>query len=159
MPYGSSTPSSPSLASEGSSRTNREQPSALLLAVVSRFGRQTRLGEPRYKLFWQTMAILASMSIFASLRPSTTEVVTHELNQSTVISSPKKLRRTISGARFEQATGSNVPEAALRESHHFAPKGFTSRVNPQARSIATVQKSEVTRSADSSVSHIRVVVD
>ena len=32
------------------------------------------MNEPRYKLLWQTVAIFASMLIFASLRPSTADV-------------------------------------------------------------------------------------
>jgi len=50
-------------------------------------------------------------------------------------------------------------EVQLRQSDYFVAKDSTNHFNLDAQSIATVQKSELTRTGRGSVSHKRVVVD
>jgi hypothetical protein len=93
------------------------------------------------------VAIVASMLIFASLRPSTTQVTAGDTTRSTMLdSSPKGLRRTVSGTRSKTEV-SKAAEARLRQSDYFVAKDFTNHFNLHAHSIATMQKSELTRNA------------
>lgn len=113
--------------------------SALLVGVASRFGKRSRLNEPRYKLLWQTVAIVASMLIFASLRPSTTDVTASDTTRSIMLdSSPQGLRRTVSETRSEQMGVSKTAEVQMRQSDHFVTKDFTNHFNLHGQSIATV---------------------
>jgi hypothetical protein len=136
------------------------RPSALLVGVASRFGRRSRLNEPRYKLLWQTLAIVASMLIFASLRPSTTAVIASDTTRSTMlVSSSQGLLRTVSGRRSQQMEVSKRAEVQLHQSDYFVAKDSTNHFNLHVQSIATVQKSDLTRTGQGSVSPKRVVVD
>jgi hypothetical protein len=112
------------------------RPSALFI-VASRLGRRNQLNEPPYKLFWQTVAIAASMLIFAALRPSTADVTGDTNRPILVNTSPKGLH--LSRTRFRQTEGSKAAEAQLRQSNLVA-KAFTNHSN-----VATMQKSELTR--------------
>jgi hypothetical protein len=157
MPFPTLSPVVPSGEQSG---TSPAQPSALLVGVSARFSGKSRLDGPRYKLLWQTVAIAASMLIFASLRPSTTEVTAGDSTRSTMLdSSPKGLHRTVSGMRSQQTEVSKTAEVQLRQSDYFVAKDFTNHFNLHAQSIATVQKAELTRTGQDSVSHKRVVVN
>src|ERR1700680_2602072 len=105
MPSGDSTlpPVLPPVIASGEHAANRPaRPSALLVGVASRFGRRSRLNEPRYKLLWQTVAIVASMLIFASLRPSTTDATASDTTRSTMLNfGSKELGRAVSGTRSQ----------------------------------------------------------
>jgi hypothetical protein len=151
---------SPILPAGGQSGISPAQPSALLAKVASRFGARSRLNGPRYKLLWQTVAIAASMLIFGSLRPSTTDVTAGDITRSTMLNSgSKELGRTVSGTPSQQVGVSKTAEAQLRRSDYFVAKDFTNHFNFHAQSIATVQKSELTRTGQGSVSQKRVVVN
>jgi hypothetical protein len=143
------------LPAGGQSGISPAHPTAFSVDLASRFGRRSRLNEPRYKLLWQTVAIVVSMLIFASLRPSTTDATASDTTRSTMINSgSKELGRTVSGTRSQQTGVSK-----LRRSHYFVAKDFTNHLNLHAQSIATVQKSELTRTGQGSVSEKRVVVN
>lgn len=159
MPSGDST--FPSVVASGEHSGSRPaRPSALLVGLVSRFGRRSRLNEPRYKLLWQTVAIVASMLIFGSLRPSTADVPASDTTRSTMLdSTPQGSRRTVSETRSQQMGVSKTAEAQLRRSDYFVAKDFTNHFNLHGQSIATVQKSEVTRTGQGSVSQKRGVVN
>lgn len=159
MPSGDST--LPSVVASGEHSGSRPaRPSALLVGLASRFGRRSRLNEPRYKLLWQTVAIVASMLIFGSLRPSTADVTASDTTRSTMLdSTPQGSRRTVSETRSQQMGVSKTAEAQLRRSDYFVAKDFTNHFNLHGQSIATVQKSEVTRTGQGSVSQKRVVVN
>jgi hypothetical protein len=131
------------------------QPTAFSVNVASRFGGRSR--GPRYPLLWQTVAIAASMLIFASLRPSTTGVTAGDTNRSTMVNfGSKELGRTVSGERPKQMGVSKTAEAHLRRSDYFVAKDFTNHFNRHAQSIATMGKSELTPTAQGSVSQKRV---
>lgn len=136
------------------------RPSALLVGAASRFGRRSRLNEPRYKLLWQTVAVVASMLIFASLRPSTADVTASDITRSTMLdSSPQGLRRTVSGTRSQQMGVSKTAKVQMRQSDYFVAKDFTTHFNLHVQSIATVPKSELTRTGQGTVSNKRAVVN
>jgi hypothetical protein len=162
MPSGDST-LPPVIASGEHSGSRPARPSALLVGLASRFGRRSRLNEPRYKLLWQTVAIVASMLIFASLRPSTTDVTASDTTRSIMLdSSPQGLRRTVSETPSQQMGVSKTGEVQVRQSDHsdhFVTKDSTNHFNLPGQSIATVQKSEPTRTGQGSVSQKRVVVN
>jgi hypothetical protein len=142
------------LPSAKQSRIGPAQPSALFLAVASRFGGRRHLNEPGYKLFWETMAVAASMLMFGALRPSTTEITAGGTAQSIgIYSSSKELRRMDSRTRFQQAELSKAREPQL----HSMTRDFTKHPNLRAHSIATMQKSEVTHNAQDDVIPTRVV--
>jgi hypothetical protein len=146
MPSDVSTPC-PAIAAGECSGIAQARPSALLVGVTPRFGRRGRLNEPRYKLFWQTIAIAASMLLFASLRPSTTDVTASDTTRSIMFaSSPKVLRPTVSGKRPQQIGLSKMAGMRMRQSDSFVAKDFTNHFDLHAQSIAIVQKSELTRS-------------
>ena len=160
MLSGVPTLSPPSLPSGEQSRSSLARPSALFVGVASRFGRRSRLNGPRYILFWQTVAIVASMLIFASLRPSTTDVTAGDTTRSTMLNfGSKELGQTVSGTRSQQMGVSKTAEAQLRRSDYFVAKDFTNHFNFHAQSLATAQKSELTRTGQGSASHKRVVVN
>ena len=157
MSSGDSTPSHV-VPSGDHSGIRLAQPSALLVGVASRFGGRNRLNEPRYQLFWQTVAIAASMLLFASLRPSATEVAAGDTTRSVMLnSSPKGLRWTLSGPRSQQTEVSKAAEVQLRQSNYFVAKDFRNHFSLHAHGVETKQKSELTRNAQRSVSQKRVV--
>jgi hypothetical protein len=159
MPSGDST--IPHVFASGEPTGSRPAPpSALLVGVASRLARGNRLNEPRYKLLWQTVAVAASMLIFASLRPSATNVTASDTTRSSVLDSGAKgLRRTVSGTRSQQMGVSKTAEVKTRQSDYFVAKDFTNHFNLHAQKIVTVQKSELTRTGQGSVSNKRVVVN
>ena len=148
MTPGDSTPV-PAVAWGKRSGVAQARPSPLLIAVASRFDRRSHLNEPRYKLFWQTVAVAASMLIFASLRPhpSTTDVSASDTTRPTMFaSSAEVLRRTVSGKRSKQMGVSKMAGMRMRRSDSFVAKDFTNHFNLHAQSIAIVHKSEFTHS-------------
>jgi hypothetical protein len=131
----------------------QRQPSALFIAVAPRFDRRRRLNEPRYKLFWETMAVVASMLMFAALRPSTPAITPGGIGQSTrVYLSSEKLGRTDPKTRFQPAEVSNA-----REPQYSMAKDFTNHSNLGVHSIATMRKSEGTPAAQGNLVPTRVV--
>jgi hypothetical protein len=145
MPSGDSNPL-PAIASGERSGVAQARPSALLAEVLSRFGGRGRLNEPRYKLFWQTTAIAASMLIFASLRPSTIAITARDTTPPTLLHFVSKgLGSRVSGARSQQMGVSRTAETHLHQSTDFVAKDFTNHFNLHAQSIVTVQKSEIPR--------------
>jgi hypothetical protein len=141
----------------GQSGISPAQPTAFSVDVASRFGGRSRLNGPRYPLLWQTVAIAASMLIFASLRPSTTDVTAGDTNRSPMLNfGSRALGRMVSGERPKQV-GVSKTKAQLRRSDYFVAKDFTNHFNLHAKSIATVGKSELTPTAQGSVSQKRVV--
>jgi hypothetical protein len=143
----------------GQSGISPAQPTAFSVDVASRFGGRSRLTGPRYPLLWQTVAIAASMLIFASLRPSTTDVTAGDTKRSPMLNfGSKGLGRTVSGERPKQV-GVSRTEAQLRRSDYFVAKDFTNHFNLHAQSIATVGKSELTPTAHDSVSQKHVVLN
>ena len=114
------------------------------LGIISRFGGRSRLNEPRYKLFWQTMAIAASMLIFGALRRSTVEIADHDSAPVTVRDSrSEELGRKVSGFQARQVEA----DARLNIANHFVAKDFTNHVKLQAHNVATLKKSDLTPSA------------
>jgi hypothetical protein len=153
MPYGNPTrPPSPVRSGE-QSQSSPKQPSALWVGVVARFGRRSHLNGPRYK-FWQTMAIAASMLLFAALRPPTTEVTAGDTTQLTRRDpSSNELRGSTSGTPSQQAEVL-AAEARPRKSDHVVARDL------HTHNIATMQKSELTRSTQRGVViQKRVVLD
>ena len=153
--------SPPSVPSGEKPRISPAQNSAILFGMAARFGGRSRLvNEPRYKLFWQTLAIAASMLLFAALRPSTTEVTAGNATQSTRLGAgSEELRRTGSRTRSQRTALPKAAEAQPHRSDYFVAKDFTNHFKLHAHSIATLQKSELRRSAQGSVSHKRVVIN
>ena len=157
MPYGNPTrPPSPVRSGE-QLQSSPTQPSAFWVGVVARFGGRRRLDGPRYKLFWQTMAIAASMLLFAALRPPTTEVTAGDTTQltrrdpSSRDPSANELRRPTSGTPSQQAEV--VAEARPRKSDHVVARDL------HTHNIAAMQKSELARSTQGSLVQKRVVLD
>jgi hypothetical protein len=154
--------SNPPLAIASGERSGVAQarPSALLVGVLSRFGGRGRLNEPRYKLFWQTIAIAASMLIFASIRPSTIVITARHTTPPTLLNFVSKgLGSRVSGARSQQMGVSKTAETHLGQSTYFVAKDFTNHVNLRQQNIATVQKAELPRTRQDNFSHKRVVVN
>ena len=71
----------------------------------------------------------------------------------------KELGQTVSRTRSQQMRVSKTAEAQLRRSDYFVAKDFTNHFNLRTQSIATAQKSELTRTGQGSVSQKRVVVN
>ena len=147
-----------SFPSQEKSRNSLAQTSAIFFGIASRFkGRSRVVNGPRYKLFWQTVAIVASMLIFAALRPSTIEVTAGDTTQSTRLdSSSKELRGTVSGMRSQQTEVPKATEAQLRQSDYVVAKDFTKHFKLRAYRSATIQKSDLKHNAQGSLSHIVV---
>ncbi len=125
------------------SRISPTEPSALFLAVASRFGGRRRLNEPGYKLFWETIAIIASMLIFSALRPSPTEVTAGGMSQSTKIQTVSihiNSKELYPRTRPQRAEVQKAREAQL----HMA-RDFRNHSNLPAH---TMEKSEVTNTRD-----------
>ncbi len=142
----SKTLSSPSLPPLRQSRTGPTYSSRLFRSLASRFGRRSHLNEPRYKLFWQTMSIAASMLMFSALRPSMNQTTTGGAAPSvSIYSSSKELHRTQPKTSLQQAKVSKAREPQLRS----MAKDFTNHSNLRARSVSTMPKSEATNSAQS----------
>jgi hypothetical protein len=116
--------------------------------MVSRFGGRRRLNEPRYKLFWQTMAIATSMLIFGALRPSTLETTDRDSARVTVRDSRSaEFGRKLSGSQARHVEAAIAAKARLKMADHFVAKDFTNDSNSQAHNTATLEKSDLTRSA------------
>jgi hypothetical protein len=106
------------------------------------------------------MAIAASMLIFASLRPATTDLTAGETSRSTMLNfGSKELSRTVSGERPQQMGVPKTAKVQLRRSDYLVAKDFTNHFNLHAQSIATVKKSELTPTAQGNVSQKRVVAN
>jgi hypothetical protein len=131
----------------------QQQHSALFTAVTSRFGKRRRLNEPRFKLFWETAAVAASMLMFAALRPSTTAVTPGDTGQSTrIYLQSEALGRTDLKTRLQPT---EVSDAA--EPQYSMAKDFTNHSKSRVRSASTVRKSEVTDASKENVIPTRVV--
>jgi hypothetical protein len=140
------------LPAGGQAGISQALPTAFLVNVASRFGGRSDLNRPRYALLWQTVAIAASMLIFGSLRPSSTDLTAGNPTRSTMLDfGSKEQGRTVSGTRSSRMGVSKRAEAHLRQSAYFVAKDFTNHFSLHAQSIATVQKSALTRSAQASV--------
>jgi hypothetical protein len=115
--------------------------------MISRFGGRPRLNEPRYKLFWQTMAIVTSMLIFGALRRSTMEITDRDSARVTVRDSrSEELGWKVSGFQARQVEA-DAAEARLNIANHFVAKDFTNHIKVQAHNSATMKKSDLTPSA------------
>lgn len=129
------------------------QPSAFFLAVAPRFGRGRRLNEPHYNLFWETMAVAASMLIFAALRPSMPAITPGGTGQSTrIYLDREELGRTDPKTRFQPTEVSN----AAKPQYSMA-KDFTNHSNLRAHNVASMRKSEVAHAAQGNLIPTRVV--
>jgi hypothetical protein len=136
-----------------SPHAKQRQHSALFTAVTSRFGKRRRLNEPRFKLFWETMAVATSMLMFTALRPSTTATTADDTGQSTrIYLKSEALGRTDLKTRL-QAT--EVSDAA--GPHYSMAKDFTIHSKSRVHSTSTMRKSDVTDAAKGNVIPIRVV--
>jgi hypothetical protein len=158
MPSGDST-LPPAIASGKPSGSTPAPPSALLVGVASRLARRNRLDEPRYKLLWQTVAVAASMLMFAWLRPPANQMSAGDTMQSIAFGSSAVPRTVSAGTRSPKTRVSNPGKVELRRSDYFVAKDFTNRVNVHAGSVATMQKSELTRTGRGGVTNKRVVVN
>jgi hypothetical protein len=144
----------PVVASAEPSRSRLARQSTVPVGMASRLARRHRLNEPRYKLLWQTVAVAASMLMFAWLRPPTDQVKSGDAVQTVAFgSSAVGLPRSASAGPRSQAS-----QVSNRRSDYFVAKDFTNRVNAPARGVATMQKSELTRNGQEAVSR-RVIVD
>jgi hypothetical protein len=123
--------------------------SKLFGGIVGRLRKKSRT-EPRFNLFWQTVAVSASMLLFASVRPSPSLRAT-----TAAAGSPRAVSLD---APSEQNKISKVTKVALRRSDYPIAKDFTSRVDARPRNIAAVEKSDLTRSERESVIK-RVVIN
>jgi hypothetical protein len=170
-----SNPSPPplSLPTEDKSRTSSPQTSAISHGKASRLdGRRRLINGPRYSLFWQTVAIVASMLIFAAIRPSTTDVTVGGTNQSTrFFSGSKESTQTVSGPRSRAViqpskspvtrSSTKVPKAAGAQRHQsddFVAEDFTNHSDLHGHSIAISQNPDLKRSPQGSVKK-RIVFD
>ena len=122
--------------------------SKLFGGVAARLRKKGRT-EPRFNLFWQTVAVSASMLLFASVRPSPNLLTTSAVAGSRSVSLD---------AASEPTKISKVTPVALRRSDYAVAKDFTNRVDARPRSIATVEKSDLTRNERENVIK-RVVIN
>jgi hypothetical protein len=157
----------PLLPAEGKSRTSSAQTAAISRGKDLLLGGRSRLANgQRYSLFWQTVAIAASMLIFGAIRPSTTTPTAGGTNQSARFDSgSKELSQTVSGPRSRttiQSTKSpvtrsptKVPKAAGAQRHQsdddFVAEDLTKHFDSNAHSIANLQNSDLKRSAQGGV--------
>ena|SRR5579862_4971576 len=134
-------------------RAKQQQPSALFLAVASRFGKGRRLNEPRYKLFWETVAVATSMLILGGLRSSMPAITSGATGQSTSIYlSSEKSGRTDPKTRVQPT---DAPNAA--ESQYSMAKDYTDHSRLRSHNVASMQKSKVSHAAQENLVHTRVV--
>jgi hypothetical protein len=157
------------------SRIGPAQNSAISFGKASRLGRSNRwVNGPRYSLLWQTVAIAASMLIFAATRPSTTDVTAGDTNQSTQFDSDsKESTQTVSGLGSGPPiqppkspvtrSSTEAPKAGgaqrQQSDYDFVAEDFTNHFDLHAPSIAVLQNSELKRNAQGSVKRKRVVVN
>lgn len=136
----------PKIPSAKRAVTSSVQASALSRGVA-RFVRQYRPSEPRFKLFWQTVAVAASMLLFSLVRPSSNQLATAEAMQSTGSSSGViALRGPSSSETPPQQTELLKPsKAELHASDYPVAKDFTNHLAAHRHNTATVQKSGLTR--------------
>jgi hypothetical protein len=154
MAVGDHSNSSP-IPSTGRSQTSPKQTSALWTGLVSRFGARRRLQEPGYKLFWQTVAIVASMLVFIAIRPPREDVAGGPQRSITSEPRPEDVR-TVAGARAMPA-GALSPSNRLRSaSDHSSAKASLNGVTLHAGNIA--RKSDFQDAPDGAI-HKRVVVN
>jgi hypothetical protein len=161
-----------SLPTEDKSRVSSAQTSAVSCGKALRPAGRSRVANvPRYVLLWQTVAIIASMLLFAAIRTSMTDVTTRSTDQSTrFVADSKEPAQTASGWRSvatsrtsrSPATPSSTgdPKAAGAQGHQtnygFVAEDSTNHLDPQAHSIAILQNSG--RNAQGSVKPKRIVV-
>lgn len=164
--------SPPPLPADHTSRIAPAQTSSVSSGKVSRPDKRRRLlSVPRYSLLWQTVAIAASMLLFAAIRPSTTDATTRGADQSTRFAAnseePMQLASRGQSVTTNRTSKSSVPPASTgamttageqryQTDHLFVAEDFTHHFDSQAHSIATLQGSE--RNARASVKPKRTVV-
>jgi hypothetical protein len=125
--------------------------SPLFLAAAARFGGRRRLNESGYQLFWETMAVVASMLIFSALRTLPTEVTGGGMAQSIKIQTV-----SIHGNSKELHRGTGLQQAEARGAQLHMARDFTNHSNLPAH---TTEKSEVVSNAQARVIPTRVVLD
>ncbi|MDQ6652391.1 MAG: hypothetical protein M3Y84_06575, partial [Acidobacteriota bacterium] len=157
---------SPALLPSKKNSPRRPARSALWFGMASRFNERSRqIDGPPYKLFWQTVAIVASMLIFAAIRPSTTGVSTGDTTSTALASTSNDLRQRESGMRSQKTEVAKAAEAQLRQSDYFVAKDFTNHFKTGAHNIATAQKSDLkpngqgNENQPGSASRTRVIID
>jgi hypothetical protein len=133
---------------------------SVLFRGVARFARRCSLSEPRFKLFWQTVAVAASMLLFSLVRPSANQLAPVDAMQSAGLSSGTiPLHRPVSPGTRSQPTGLSKPSRAeLDRSDYPIAKDFTNHLAVHGRDIATVQKSDLTRNQREGLTR-RVIID
>lgn len=162
-------PSQPplSLPTEHKSRTSSTQTLATSRGKALLFGRGSRLiNRQPYSLFWQTMAVAASMLIFGAIRPSTTHVTAGDTKQptqsdsgskeSTQMASGPRSRATIQPSKSAMTRSSTkAPKAAGAQRHQsdddFVAEDLTNHFDLQAHGVANLQNSDLKRSVQGSV--------
>jgi hypothetical protein len=141
------------------SRISPTQPSTLFLAAALRFGGRRRLNEPGYKLFWETVAIIASMLIFSALRPSPTELAARGATQFGATQSARIQTNSIhtNSKESHPRTRSQLAEVqTAREGQLHMARDFTNHSSLLAH---TTEKSEGMPNAQGRVIPTRVVLD
>lgn len=133
---------------------------SVLFRGVARFARRCRLSEPRFKLFWQTVAVAASMLLFSLVRPSPNQLAPTDAMQSTSLSSGAiALHGPVAPGTPSQQTGLSKPSRAeLDPSDYPIAKDFTNHLAVHGRDVATVQKSDLTRNQREGLTR-RVIID
>jgi hypothetical protein len=101
------------------------------------------------------------MLIFGALRSSTMETSARESARVTVHDSRSaELGWKVSGSAARQVAPTNAAEARLNRADYFVAKDFTKHTNLPAHNAATMEKSDLTRSAQQGrVVQKRVVLD
>jgi hypothetical protein len=156
-----------SLLTEDKSRSSSAQTPATSRGMALLFGGRSRLVNGQgYSLFWQTMAIAASMLIFGAIRPSTTHVTAGDTKQptqsdsgskeSTQMASGPRSRATIEPSKSPVTRSSTkVPKAAgahrYQSDDDFVAEDLTNHFDRQAHGVANLQNSDLKRSVEGSV--------
>lgn len=160
MLSGVPTLSPPSLPSGEQSRSRLARPSALFVGVASRFDGRTRLNGPRYILLADSghCCLDGNLYLIASFLRRREPSAAQPDQSCLIIPVPKACAGRYRGLE-SQTEMSKATEVRLRQSDYFVAKDFTTHFNFHAHSIATIQKSELTRNAQGSVTLKRVVVN
>lgn len=156
-----------SLPPENKSRIGSAQTSATSRRTALLFGGRRRMVNGQgYSLFWQTVAIAASMLIYGAIRTSTTHVAAGDTHQSKQFESgSKESTQMASGPRSRAAIqpsksavtrlSTKVPKAAEAQRHQseddVVADNLTNRFDLHAHSNANLQNSDLKRSAQGSV--------